>query len=109
MKFLKSNKASYALAAILILGFFTWKFTVKKNHNPILETAGNQIISDGKPIRLQGVVSDYFRYDFNRGHSGAQTLQKEFKDLQTLKKFGINTVGLYLSDFSQIKENVTEL
>lgn len=72
-----------------------------------LYTQGNKIIrSDtNEQIILEGVVSDYFRSDYNSG-LGYQPVKNELQKLTKLKQYGINVVGLYLSNSPHIKSHM---
>ncbi len=79
-----------------------------------LYISGNQILSreTGEAVRLQGIVSDYFRFEFNNDYPAASGgLEAELKRISILKRAGapINLVGLYLAGFTKLREHIDEL
>lgn len=115
-KTMQSRKILLVLFFLSVVGFVFYtpydikELTLESKNLPSsslksLSTKGNTIIQDGKPIILKGAVSDYFRYNYitNINQEG------EFKNLTTLEKAGANLIGLYLSDYPQIKENIEQL
>ena len=81
---------------------------------PTLYTEGDKIMraDTGEPIILRGIVSDYFRYDFNYDYpekSGG--LKTELERIDQLQEMGadINMVGLYLARLDKTKANIEEM
>lgn len=113
MKSSKNLKRILPIIFVLFISvflFYPWnkadKFT-SESKLKALHTRGNQIIQDdGTPIVLKGAVSDYFRYSM---FSEPLDLLTELKNLDTLSKAGANVIGLYLSIFPMIKENIVQL
>lgn len=79
-----------------------------------LYTQGNRILSakTHAPIKLRGVVSDYFRYGFNNGYPQRYGgLDEELARIEDIRQAGadINIVGLYLAGLDETKSNMDEL
>ncbi len=90
-----------SLVACLILAFFL----LPRSEESLPEPAA-------VPSHLQGVTSDYFRYEFNNEYPAKYSgLPAEFERLETLKKAGaeINLVILYLADLKKTKIHIKEL
>lgn len=77
----------------------------------LLEARGNRLVQvdTDSPIILKGGVSDYFRYKLKHYGSEKHDIEHELMLVNSMLSHGANVMGLYMSDFNKIKENIHEL
>ncbi|MDO8565099.1 MAG: cellulase family glycosylhydrolase [bacterium] len=102
------------LGILLILALVALLFLTLPSGLPSLYTKGNKILSasTNQPITLRGIVSDYFRYDFNYDYPELYGgLEAELAKIKYLKQAGadVNVVGLYLARLDKIKSHIEEM